>query len=267
MEYSHLLIRAGELFLKGKNQHLFEKQLINNLKKVLPKEVVGLKRLRGRLVIIYFNDHEAIKGVFGIVSYSPAMKVKKNIDEIKKVALELIKTRKGTFKVETKRSDKTFPTKSPELNVLIGKYVEENSNLEFSFKDAKTILKIEINQDGVFIFDDVISCFGGLPVGIEGTVSVLIDDEASILAGLLMMKRGCNIIPVGFKEKDISLLDKFSPKELKLDIIEDFSNVKEDILVTGETLDGFEKRDSLVVLKPLISYSKQQIKGELKMYN
>ena len=59
-------------------------------------------------------------------------------------------------------------------------------------------------------------CFGGLPTGVEGSFLFLIEDEASLLDGLLFMKRGCSVFPVASSEKDISLLQHYSPEELKL---------------------------------------------------
>jgi len=270
MEYTHLLLRYGELFLKGKNQALFEKKLITNLKKI-----IGVKRvvkLRGRAILDYSADHSQLKRVFGLVSYSPAVRVGKDIEAIKEGALKYLKNKKMKFKVETKRSDKRFPLKSPEINVLIGKYIEEKSDLKFSFKEYDIKLNIEINQDGAYLFTEMVGCFGGLPTGVEGKVLLLVEDESSVLAGLLMMKRGVDVIPVAFSENDISLLQSFSPDELKLEIIKDLqefaSSKKVDVLVSGQTFTDYSKYDSdLLMLRPLIGYGEKEVRKELKKFN
>ena len=147
MNYSHLLLRYGEIFLKGKNRGTFEKKLVDNIKKIA--KIKDVNRIRSRLIVDYFDNHSLLRNVFGLVSYSSAVRSEKDVEEIKKAALELLMKQKGSFRVETKRSDKNFPIKSPDLNVLIGKYVEENSDFKFQFKNPEITLHIEINQDGV----------------------------------------------------------------------------------------------------------------------
>ena len=261
MDYSHLLLRYGEIFLKGKNRGTFEMKLINNIKKIIG---IDVNHIRSRLIVNYFPEHQKLKNIFGLVSYSPAVRAEKDVEEIKKVALELLKKQKSSFKVETKRSDKNFPIKSPDLNVIIGKYIEENSKMKFQFKNPEVILRIEINQDGVYVFTEVVPCFGGLPTGVEGKVILLIENKASLLAGLMFMKRGCNIFPIAFKKQDISLLRKFSPKELELEIVKDLSKFNNETLVVGDNFETKKNYPIDLVFMPLIAYSNEQIKKELK---
>ena len=222
----------------------------------------------------YFPEHKALRRVFGLVSYSPAVRTEKNAEEIKRKAFELLRGRKGTFRVMTRRSDKTFPITSPEFNRMVGQYIEQETNLEFSLDSPEFLLEIEINQEGAYLFFETIPCGGGLPTGVEGKVLLLIENEASLLAGLLFMKRGCNIVPVAFAEKDISLLQAFSPAELKLHLIKDFSELEQlaakkeiSILVTGQVLGEEVKwKTSLTIMKPLVAYSKGQIQEQLNKY-
>lgn len=269
MEYTHLLLRPGEIFLKGKNHHLFEDKLVGNLKRII--EVKSVKKLRGRFVIKYFSEHNNLKRIFGLVSYSPAVRVEKDVESIKLGVLKYFKNKKIKFKVETKRSDKNFPIKSPDFNVLIGKYIEENSKAEFSFKDYENKLNIEINQEGAYLFLEVVKCFGGLPTGVEGRVLLLVETEKDLLAGLLMMKRGVDVIPVAFSEKDISLLQRFSPDKLKLEIVKDLeefaSSKKISVLVSGQTFVEYEMISGLLVLRPLIGYNKKEIEEMLKEFS
>jgi len=268
--HTHLLIRVGEIFLKGKNKNLFENKLVDNLKKITGKPV---KKLRSRYVLEYFVNHCIIKNVFGLTSYSPALKVEKDIEKIKEAALKLVK--KGTFKVETKRSDKSFPIKSLEINRIVGKYVEDNSPAEFRMKQPQLILSIEINQDLAYLFTERISCFGGLPTGVEGRVLLLVEDSASLLAGLLFMKRGSSIYPVSFSKKDISFLQNFNPEKLNLIIIKDFFELerfsekkKINLLVSGQTFKTYEQYGvGLTTFRPLIAYDQKEIKGLLSTFN
>lgn len=279
MDYTHVLLRYGEIFLKGRNRAAFERKLVNNIKKIT--SINRVKRLRSRLVVGYFPEHHLLRTVFGLVSYSPAVRVEKNLESIKKSALSFLKikvkkrNKKPTFKIVTKRSDKTFPLKSPEINIEIGQFIEKNSNLKFAFKNPQTVLMIEINQDGAYLFLETVKCFGGLPTGVEGKVVLLIEDEASLLAGILFMKRGCNIFPVAFEKRDISLLQKFSPIKLNLNIVKSFSEMEQfakdkkvEVIVSGQNFEHYKKYNSgLLVFRPLISYLNKKIKAELTKFS
>lgn len=274
MKNTHILVRPGELFLKGKNRSFFENKLINNIK--IKSKIEQVQLIRGRFILPYFPEHAILRKIFGIVSYSPAKKVAKDIEDIKKAALQTIKEKEGTFKVETKRSDKNFPIKSPELNRLVGEHIEKNSLLTFKMETPNHILHIEINQKGTYLFTDITSCFGGMPTGIEGKVVLLVENEASILAGILMMKRGTTILPVSLTgNKELSLLNSFSPTKLNLKLfntneeIEKFAfDERIDILVTGQHLENFEKaKTQLVIFRPLIGYNKKEVKEQLSVFN
>jgi len=274
MEPTHILLRYGEIFLKGKNRGFFEKKLIDNVKKIA--EIKKIKKIQARMIVPYFEKHDDLRNVFGLTSYSLAIRTDKNEENIKSAAISLLKDRKEkTFKVETKRSDKRFPTKSPDMNILVGRYIEENSNMKFDFKNPDMRLNVEINQDGAYLFTEVVKCFGGLPTGVEGKVLLLVENEASLLAGVSIMKRGAGIIPIGFKDFDISLLQKFSPIELKLEIVEDFESLEEfakeknvSVLVSGQDFANLKDYDAnLLVLKPLVAYNEKEIKEKLEEFN
>ena len=268
MDYTHVLLRYGEIFLKGKNRGTFEKKLVNNIKKIVG---IDVNRIRSRIIADYFPEHQKLKNVFGLVSYSPALRSEKDVEEIKKAALEVLNDQQGSFRVETKRSDKEFPIKSPDLNVIIGKYIEKNSNSKFKFKNPEITLHIEINQAGVYIFTEVIPCFGGLPTGVEGKVILLVENSASLLAGLSFMKRGCDIVPVAFKKQDISLLQKFSPKELQLEVVKDLSEFAAEkhleVLVVGDNFENKKDYPLDLIFRPLIAFSDKEILEKLKEFN
>jgi len=103
---------------------------------------------------------------------------------------------------------------------------------------------------------------------------VFIENEASLLAGLLFMKRGCDILPVSLKERDISLLQRFSPGALPLHSFKDLEEMekflergKHSVLVLGEDFSSYHQKEiSLTLLRPLIAYSAEQIKKELNRF-
>lgn len=273
MDYDCLLLRYGEIFLKGQNKSFFERKLLDNIRKI--SGISHIKNVRGRLIVDFSPEHPSLRRVFGLVSYSPALKVEKDFEKIKEKAVELLKGKNGTFKIEPKRSDKRFPLTSPEINIQLGRHIEANTSLKFQGENYDNLLGVEINQDGAYLFLEVISCFGGLPTGVEGKVPVMIENEASLLAGLLFMKRGCDILPVALKDRDISLLQKFSPVELRLQKFSDLSEMerflqrgKHSILVSGQNFLGYERlKMNLTLLRPLIAYSEEEIKRELKKFN
>ena len=256
MNPTHLLLRYGELFLKGQNRPFFERQLQNNIRHLTGRKA---RRIQGRLLLDYFPEHQVVRRVFGLVSYSLAMRVEKDVEIIKAAALTILPATTKTFKVEVVRSDKSFPIKSPELKVTIGRHLEAHSKAAFQFQNPQWLLNIEINQDGAYLFTETISCLGGLPVGSSGKVLVVLEDEASILAGLLMMKRGCTPIPVG--EGDITLLQQFSPQEIECLKEIPFNAV----VVSGQNFENTTQIPGMV-LRPLIAYHEEQIQEELEKY-
>lgn len=270
MDYDCLLLRYGEIFLKGQNKSFFERKLLDNIKKIAG--ISKIKNVRGRLISTYSPEHHLLKRVFGLVSYSPALLVEKDFEKIKEKAAELFQGKKGTFKIEPKRADKRFPLTSPEINIQLGRYIEEHTNLTFKGEGYDHLLGVEINQDGAYLFTEIICCFGGLPTGVEGKVAVLVEDEASLLAGLLFMKRGCDIIPLALKTKEILLLQKFSPVALKLNLFKDYREIDkflgEQVLVSGQNFSQLKEYSlRATILRPLIAFSKEEIKEELRKFN
>ncbi|MBR9690839.1 hypothetical protein GOV08_04090, partial [Candidatus Woesearchaeota archaeon] len=103
--------------------------------------------------------------------------------------------------------------------------------------------------------------FGGLPVGIEGKVVALIEDDDSIKAAKRVMRRGCDLFPVGFKEKNVDSLQKYSPKKLIFEKIKNIKNIEElaqknnsKAVVVNQTLKNFKEiKTNLLILRPLIA--------------
>lgn len=281
MNYTHLILRYGELFLKGKNRPFFEKKVITAVQNITG--TTNFKKIQGRLIVPFFSTHNSLQRVFGLTSYSPVVYCEKGMKVIKETALLLLQgkeglqEKEGTFRIQTNRADKTFPFPSPEVNKFVGQYIEEKTSLQFALQQPRHKLCIEINTEGVYLFTDILPCFGGLPVGVEGKALVLLETETDILAGLLAMKRGVDIMPISNQsvpKMDITLLQKYSPQPITLTTVSSFKEVERyaqqkgvSVIFTGEILDNITKKSNeLIILRPLAGYSKDNICQELAFF-
>lgn len=207
-----ILVRYGEIILKGLNRPVFENKLIANIKKTiydLGRAVVS--KSQGRIYIEPedpdYDFESAIKRlvkVFGIVSVSPVWKISTDFDEIKKYSLEIVKgliERKGftTFKVETKRGNKRFPMESPMISMELGGYIlEKIPALSVDVHNPSFILFVEV-REFTYIYSEIIPAFGGMPAGTNGKALLLLSGGIdSPVAGWMMAKRGVEIDAVHF---------------------------------------------------------------------
>ncbi len=208
--YQVLLIRFGEIGLKGNNRSFFVNRLMTNIKKALRN--IGnfqIEKTYGRIYIFPEDNTENIieklKMVPGIVSISPARISSLDFQEIQETALEVFKDAVSqyptSFKVETHRANKKYPLKSPEINRELGGYILQNINinddedrLSVDVHNPEHLVKIEIRKDNVYIFTRVIPGPGGLPVGSSGKGLLLLSGGIdSPVAGWLGLKRGMAI--------------------------------------------------------------------------
>ena len=190
-----ILIHYNEVALKGKNRIFFEQKLASNIKLALPSAKVN--RLQGRILAEVPDevDISNLDNIFGISSYSPAITVKTDLEEIKKAAAEIIKNQSGkTFKVETRRAWKQFARDSMEVSREVGAHILENSRLKVDVKNPGLTVRIEVLKDKTFVYCEKIKGAGGLPVGTAGRVLVLISGGIdSPVAAYYAMKRGCEV--------------------------------------------------------------------------
>ena len=112
-------------------------------------------------------------------------------------------------------------------------------------------------------------------MGCEGRVMALLEDKKSILATILMMKRGCAVLPVAFKKIDISLLEKYScGSNIRLIVVKDFKEINDllkefpcEAMVTGQDMDAVEEiKVDVPVLRPLVGMSEERIKKQLNIF-
>ena len=199
-----LLLRFGELFLKGKNRKLFENRLIANIKQKLDGESFDFHVTMGRYIISGYQENreseiiDKLKTVFGLHSLSRAVEVGANLEEI---VAEVEKVRfSSSFKVEVKRADKTFALKSMELAALLGEVVLKNNDCRVDLYHPDRVVNIDIRLNGrAYIYSENIACQGGLPLGTAGKGLLMLSGGFdSPVAGYLMAKRGLEIEAVHF---------------------------------------------------------------------
>ena len=199
--YDHILIRYGELSLKGKNRNNFIKQLYDNVRKACTGfPTLEFEKQHDRMYIYLHDEDEnlvcdIVSKVFGISSLSLAVKVEPNIDEIKKACLEVLPIHEDkTFKVAARRNDKTFPIISDQINRIVATEILKNSNWKVDVHNPDYKVVIEIRSQGAYIMTNKIVGAGGYPVGVGGKAMVLLSGGIdSPVASYLMMKRGVRI--------------------------------------------------------------------------
>jgi len=206
-----IVIRYGEIMLKGKNKRFFEDKLVSQVRHALSD--LGKLRVYKAHSRIYidvegYNVNEITdrtKRVFGIVSLSVAKRFEVDMDKIKEVALQELKDRMAengnikTFKVESKRGDKRFPMQSLEISREIGAHLLQNvDDISVDVHNPDVYISVEV-RDRAFVFSNKIKGFGGLPLGTNGKALLLLSGGIdSPVAGWLVGKRGVDIEAIHF---------------------------------------------------------------------
>ncbi len=196
-----ILIRYGELSTKGKNRKEFIAKLVQNIKTAL-KGFDGLvyHKTHDRLYI-YINECNendviyVLKKVFGISSFSCAVKVDSNINSIVEMAYQVaMKSSGSTFKVITRRNDKNFEYRSDDINRLVAGKILKESNWKVDVHNPDLRIQIEVREDATYIMNNVIQGAGGYPTGVGGKAMLMLSGGIdSPVAGYLTMKRGIAI--------------------------------------------------------------------------
>lgn len=227
-----ILVKNGELALKGLNRRTFEEALMKNIKSALkPLGNVEIRRAQSTMHIMPENPDcmdEAVERtakVFGIAALSRAAMCEKQFDVILKTAEEYLAPQlldAKTFKVEAKRSDKSFPMKSPKICEEVGGFLlEKFPHIRVDVHNPDIVVMIEIRDFAAYIHGNPIRGAGGLPVGTGGKAAVMISGGIdSPVAAWMMAKRGLDIFAVHFasppytseraERKVIDLLSKVS---------------------------------------------------------
>ena len=206
-----ILIKNGELALKGLNRSTFEDILIKNIRKrIKPLGDFEYRKEQSTVSVVPMDDYvdmdevsDRISRVFGIAAFSRALQVEKDIDVILEQApiylAEQLRNAK-TFKVEGKRSDKKFPLKSPELSAQVGGAIlSKFPHLRVDVKNPEILVTIEIREKFAFIRGNQTKGAGGMPTGTAGKSAILISGGIdSPVAAYMMAKRGLVLYAIHF---------------------------------------------------------------------
>lgn len=206
-----LLVRYGEIILKGLNRPIFEDALVRNIRHRLRNE--GEYKIYKSQATIYIEPkegddqtdriHQKLKKIFGIVSIVVAYKTDKSMEGIYNIIPEsigdVLKNAK-TFKVEAKRSDKKFPLKSPQICEEVGGFILDNyPHLTVDVHNPEVVVHAEIRDDNAFVHTGREKGIGGMPVGTGGKAALLLSGGIdSPVAGYMIGKRGVSLEAIHF---------------------------------------------------------------------
>ena len=229
-----LIIKYGEIILKGLNRPVFEDRLFKIIRRRL-KDLGEFKITKFQAAVYieakddcfdYDEAVERLKKVFGILYICRAKKCEKEMEAVKTQALlsyEEAYSEGKTFKIEVKRQDKRFPHKSPEIQKMVGDAIFEKhyKTAKVDVKNPDISVMIEIREEGAYVYAKREKGPGGLPVGINGKCALMLSGGIdSPVAGYMIAKRGVELIGVHFhsypytseraKEKVITLARKLS---------------------------------------------------------
>jgi adenylyl- and sulfurtransferase ThiI len=285
-----IIVRYGELALKGDNRNVFEFKLLDNISDQLKRAGFSgkVERIRGRFFVKVADKDlktslDILTKVFGVVSVSPSRRVPSTVDDIVSVSEKMVSdflSDKGVkkdfpFRVTTKRINKDFPKTSMDLDAYVGGKLLDKFPLKVSLSRPPLVVGIEIYKD-TFVFTESFAGPGGLPVGVSGDVAVSIDGDFGLLSAYLVMKRGCS--PFLFSKESVdgsalSSLQKYSPGLL------DVKPLSGDVGLILETYSCLAFVDSgiglplplsgvkdFVVLRPLVAFSEKDAKNLCERY-
>lgn len=248
-----ILLKLGELVLKGLNRKYFEQRLIANINRRISR--FGKFRVYSAQSTVYvepFSENcdmdevfNALKQVFGIISLSRAAACEKTVEAILETAKTYLQDELSSaksFKVETKRSDKTFPMTSIRLSQYIGGELHDAfPNLEADMKNPELVVNIEVRDFAAYVHAGGVRGAGGLPVGTSGrAVTLLSGGIDSPVSTYMMAKRGLRLIPIHFfsfpytselaKQKVLDLAETLQDYcgQLRVEVVP-FTHIQEEI--------------------------------------
>ncbi len=199
-----LLVKYGEIYLKGLNRPYFMRALVERVRQAVAGTGCQVWLRDARVFVAGIDDMDDIaarvRKVFGVHSVCPAVETDKDdFEGVCERAVEIMRPLKGSFKVEARRSDKHYFLDSPEINARVGGYVlERNPNLTVDVHHPEHVLSVEI-RDRAYLYAQVLEAAGGMPVGTGGRAALLLSGGIdSPVAGYMIIKRGVELIAVHF---------------------------------------------------------------------
>ncbi len=244
-----LLIKFGELFLKGRNRHDFISRLKKNIAQKLRQFPCKLEETQGRLILSDYAEADEgiilakLQQVFGLIGVADAVEFDTSLQEIEKQVCDLDFGGVRTFRIESKRADKNFPLTSMDLDKHLGGAVLEKwPSLKVDLYEPQMTAFVEVRTNGkTYVYSKLHPCVGGLPLGSGGKGLLLLSGGIdSPVAGWMMAKRGLEIEAVHFhsypytspqaKEKVIELAKEISSYcgKIRLHIVS-FTEIQEQI--------------------------------------
>ena len=217
MMYDQILVRFGDLTLKGKNQKEFLRRLYSLMDLKMKGLNVTIERAHDR-IYIHLNDadinevEKRLQLVSGISSYSLVTKCSNDLQVIKETALALMKeivTTNTLFKIETKRANKNYHLTSLEVTKHVSGYVLANhSLLKVDVHNPEVVLHLELKGDSCYLYNKEIRAMGGFPVGVAGKGLLMLSGGIdSPVAGYLAMKQGIEIECVHFESTPLTSIE------------------------------------------------------------
>ncbi len=271
-----VLVRYAEIGIKGKNREKFEKILVQNIESCLRANNVKFAKTRrayGRIIVETDDECACLKMVFGIASFSRAINAGSTMEETAVFAKKLVEplSEKDSFRIYCQRLDKKFPLKSNEMCSKLGDMLRKSTKAMVKMEKPTVEVALEIIDGIIYLLTGRIEGPGGMPVGCQGSAVALIEDDSSVVAALMVMKRGCEIIPAILNETDISLLNAFSSgrehKPERIKSVEDIDALAKKHQSPAVVLNDIfgENRDMLIdalVLRPLSCLGKKEAENE-----
>lgn len=287
-----LLVRFGELSLKGKNRQFFVRRLVKNIREALAEEDAPVERLeqqRHRLSLHFKSELElrravpVLQRVFGISSLSPVEPVGPTIGEIetavKRYAGKMSLPKQTTFRISVQRLSKSFPLTSIELERNLGALVQKETGWKVKLTAHDVALHLEIDK-AVALFTEKIPGAGGLPVGAEGKVLCLTgrSQARDFLAAYACLKRGCEIglVTVGKSRQPAALekaLRRFAygstPGSYSVSDTSELPALTKRLcargIATGASAEAYpELPENLFILAPLVGMSESEVRKEAR---
>lgn len=205
-----LLVRYGEIGLKGGNRHLFEEQLMDNMRHRLGEDVPARVRREYGRVFVELEQGEQMPDaldrlakVFGIVALNPAMRVPLEMEKIEEAAVALAtpgSERPRTFRVTARRPNKRFPLTSQQVNEAVGgALLRAVPGLSVKLRDPDLTVFVEVRDKAAYVYVDQVDGPGGLPVGASSKGMLLLSGGIdSPVAGWMALKRGIALEAIHF---------------------------------------------------------------------
>lgn len=200
-----ILIHTGELFLKGKNRKVFERKLVANLKHLF--KPTHILRQQGRMLLDFdvltedLLEHLSLTP--GVRNFAVVHECDTSLDAIRETSIKAIHAAFGAqvagkrFRVDARRSDKSYPLTSPQLNFEVGGFLKNQLDLHVSLDHPEITVHVEVTHDQAYVYTDKLRGVGGLPVGTSGKGVVLFSGGIdSPVAAYTMMKRGMEVVLV-----------------------------------------------------------------------